>query len=320
MPSDLSVAEAEAYLSAHSEVKERLEAALNLAVRARASDPLAFIASVLVPPTSPPVNSVVGSPKRFFLGANWKCKLETPADASKLCGEICATPFPDDVEVVLFVPTILIDVVRRQLLASRGRFQVGAQNVWEAVGPMGEHTGSTTATALVAAGVQWVMLGHSDRRNALGETSELIAKKAAAALAAGLHVNLTLGETRDQRDAGAHLTALEAQLAPVFSALAGEANAVWDKIALAYEPVWAIGEGATPCTPQDAQAVHQHIRSLISEAVSPEAASMVRIAYTGSVSPANAASYRELPDVDGFVCGRASLNATDFLAVAVAGQ
>ena len=298
-----------AYLEEHG-VKAALEKAVGGAVAAGGPRPLAHISAALAPPPNPALPSEGRT--KFFLGANWKCKLGKAA-AVKLCGELnaIASDFPSDVELVVFVPTLLIDLCSRLLDPP---FTVGAQNVWDN-GPLEEHTGVMTAEALAEFGAGWVLLGHSDRRNGQGETSELIAEKAARSIKAGLKVNLTIGETRAQRDAGEHLTTLEGQLAPVVAALE---EADWGAVVLAYEPVWAIGDGATPCTPEEAQVVHAHVRSYLATNVSAEAAGRVRIAYTGSVSTGNAASFRAVDDVDGFVCGRASLVADDFLKVACA--
>ena len=315
--------EVRSYLEAHG-VREKLEVAVRGAITDGADDPMAYIAAALVaPPPIAPEALPASAPPRFFLGANWKCKIERRADAVALCAALVskAALFPSDVEIVLFVPVLLIDACCRAL-GSCPRFSVGAQNVWDA-GPMGAHTGCTTASMLADCGVRWVMLGHSDRRNTLGESSELIGQKAAAALAAGLNVNVTVGETKAQRDAGEHLDALSAQLAPLVAAMAAQASdpeGEWSRVVLAYEPVWAIGEGATPCSPEEMQVVHAHLRSYIADNASASAAERVRIAYTGSVSPANAASYRALPECEGFVCGRASLNADEFVAVATAGK
>ena len=218
--------------------------------------------------------------------------------------------FPKEVEIVLFVPFVYIDLCQRVFAP---RFAIGAQNAFDA-GPMGEHTGAVTMAALADCGVGWVLLGHSDRRNALKEEPGLIAEKAAAAVKAGLLVNFTFGETKAQREKGEQLAAIDGQIEPLGRLLNGKAE--WEKLTLAYEPVWAIGDGATPCSPKDAQVVHAHVREWIRKNVSPEAADLVRIAYTGSVSPTNATGFSATDDIDGFVCGRASLVADDFLAVA----
>ena len=307
-----TTAEVKAYLATH-DIKDKLEAALTKAIYSRAADPVAAIAAALIaaPPALPPSES---GGKKFFLGANWKCKIETKEAATALVADLAKKEWPESAEIVLFAPYLLLPTLLA--LAPSSRFAIGAQSVWDA-GPIGAFTGCTTATALAAAGVKWVLLGHSDRRNSLGESSELIAEKAKLALKAGLLVNLTVGETPEQRAANEELTVLGAQLAPVVAALAETPDA-WAKIVLAYEPVWAIGDGATPCSPEEAQRIHAFLRGYVKDNVSDEAATQVRVAYTGSVSPGNAASYKALPDVDGFVCGRASLDATDFLAVAEA--
>jgi len=311
MPPPRSREELEAYTAKH-ELNKKLTTALNSAVGKGSEDPIAAISQILAPlpqPALPPDGR-----KRLFLGGNYKCKASR-ASIEALAADLNAraSEFPADVEVVIFPPTLLIDLCSRIFGPP---FVIGAQNVWDTATP-GDHTGCTTAALLKDFGCSWVLLGHSDRRNTLGETSELIAEKCAASLSAGLSVNLTFGETKAQREAGEHLAAIEAQLAPVAAALQGdEAAASWQRIVLAYEPVWAIGDGATPCSPDEAQAVHAHVRAWLGANVSAEVAEATRIAYTGSVSASNAASFAACADVDGFVCGRASLSASDFVTVA----
>lgn len=297
----------ETYAKQH-DLNGKLTTALNAAVAKAPPYPLAEISRLLAPLPRPAM--APSGRRRKFLGGNYKCKA-TRASIETLATELNAraAEISEDVEIVLFPPTLYIDLCSRSFGPP---FVLGAQNVWDA-GALAEHTGVTTAAALRDFGVGWVLLGHSDRRNALGEASELIAEKAVAALGVGLSVNLTFGETRAQRDAGEHLAAIEAQLAPVAAALD---EASWQRVVLAYEPVWAIGDGATPCQPEEAQAVHAHVRSWLGSSVSTSVAEATRIAYTGSVSPENAAGFAACPDVDGFVCGRASLVASDFLAVA----
>lgn len=302
------------YVAKH-EVKARLTQAVNSAVAKQSSDPISDISLQLAPhprPGLPPAGR-----QRKFLGGNWKCKA-TRAEAEALCADLnmLAPQFAgaEQLEVVLFVPTLLIDLCSRSLGPP---FVVGAQSAWEAgdgARSLGEHTGSTTAAALRDFGCSWLLLGHSDRRNALGESSELIAAKTAEALRAGLCVNLTIGETKAQRDAGEHLAALESQLSPCLDL--GIDEEAWSRVVLAYEPVWAIGDGATPCTPESAQEVHAHVRAWFSSKVSDAVAQSIRITYTGSVSPSNAAGFSACADVDGFVCGRAALVAADLLSVA----
>lgn len=283
---------------------------------------------------------VAATGRRFFVGGNWKCGVGGRANASALLKALAARDHevPRNVQVVLF-PSVLHLQLASELLPAGGSYEVGAQNAWE--GLVVNCPGSVSAEMLREAGVGWVMLGHSDRRNRLGESAELVGTKVAAALEAGLHVNLTVGETAAQRAEGveAALAALTAQLQPAVEAVAatvareaGELLApmaaaetaaalakLWGRVVLAYEPVWAIGKGATPCTPEQAQEVHAALRAYVSARVSAAAAEHVRIAYTGSVSVDNCLALAAQPDIDGFICGRASLDAKAFLTVCKSG-
>lgn len=249
--------------------------------------------------------------RRLFIGANWKCALqELPAvDAliiainSRWAKQSSALR---DIELCLSPPHVLLGHVRNELTPG---VQTGAQNVHEAVGPVSAGTGVTTSALLCAVGCSWVMLGHSDRRNTFMETDALLADKAAECLKAGLGVNLTIGETRAQRDRGEAIATVLKQVEAVAARVPAGA---WAKVVIAYEPVWAVGEGATPCTPEETQVVHAKIRSFLREHAGEPAASACRLVYTGSVNVANAESYAVLPDVDGFVVGRAGLD-TDAL-------
>ena len=283
---------------------------------------------------------VVATGRRFFVGGNWKCGVGGRASASALLRALAARcrDVPRDVQVVLF-PSVLHLQLAGELLPAGGPYEVGAQNAWE--GLVADCPGSVSAEMLLEAGVGWVMLGHSDRRNRLGESAELVGTKVAAALEAGLQVNLTVGETAAQRAEGieAALAALTAQLQPAVEAVAAAAAReagelpppmaatetaaalakLWGRVVLAYEPVWAIGKGATPCTPEQAQEVHAALRAYVSERVSAAAAQHLRIAYTGSVSVDNCLALAAQPDIDGFICGRASLDAGAFLSVCKSG-
>lgn len=157
-----------------------------------------------------------------------------------------------------------------------------------------------------------VLLGHSDRRNNLGETDELIADKAKSVLAEGLSLCLTIGEKGEQRANNETEAVLKKQLGAVAAVVPADA---WNRIALAYEPVWAVGEGATPCAPEEAQRIHTVLRNYIRETVSVEASEACRITYTGSVNENNAAGYAALSEVDGFVVGRAGLDTVKLTSI-----
>lgn len=169
------------------------------------------------------------------------------------------------------------------------------------------NTGTTTARMLLSLGCSSVLLGHSDRRNNLHETDQLISDKVKKALSAGLGVTLTIGELPYQRRWGLALLTLRKQLE---AAIKGIQPNEWDRVVIAYEPVWAVGEGATPCSPKEAQRIGSYLRRLIATSVSADAAAACRLTYTGSVNEQNAVEYASLEDVEGFVVGRAGLDTT----------
>lgn len=172
-----------------------------------------------------------------------------------------------------------------------------AQNVhWE---PEGAYTGEISAPMLLALGVRGALVGHSERRQYFGETDAAVARRARAALAAGLGVIACVGETQEERDSGDMETVLRVQLA-----LIREECGIDDGLVLAYEPVWAIGTGQV-ATPELAQEAHAFIKSLLDRPV----------LYGGSVKPGNAAELLAQPDVDGALVGGASLEIDSFLSI-----
>jgi len=185
----------------------------------------------------------------------------------------------------------------------------GAQDVSEHEG-QGAYTGEVAAAMVADVGAQWTLVGHSERRQYHRETNEQVARKFAAARAAGLTPILCIGETMEQRQAGETETVIARQLQAVF-ALNGVAS--FDTAVIAYEPVWAIGTGQT-ATPQQAQDVHAFIRSQLAQG-DAMIARLTRLLYGGSVKAANAAELFAQPDVDGGLIGGASLVAADFLAI-----
>jgi len=174
----------------------------------------------------------------------------------------------------------------------------------------GAHTGEVSADMLRDAGASYVIVGHSERRTDCGETDAVVRAKAEAAWRAGLVPIVCIGETLAEREAGKTLAVLESQLKGSVPAGATAARLV-----VAYEPVWAIGTGKTPTTPEVA-AAHAHIRKVLG-GLSSEAGS-VRLLYGGSVKGSNAAELLAAGDVDGALVGGASLKADEFLAIAKA--
>ena len=188
----------------------------------------------------------------------------------------------------------------------------GAQDV-SAQGA-GAFTGEVSAAMLADFACQYVIVGHSERRAMHAESSDLVAKKALAALDAGLTPIVCVGETLAEREADQTYVVVRNQLEAVL-ALVGERV---DKIVVAYEPVWAIGTGKT-ATPEMAQAVHARLRAQIAEK-NPVASGTVQILYGGSMKPDNAIELMAQPDIDGGLIGGAALKAADFLAIIGAGK
>jgi len=192
--------------------------------------------------------------------------------------------------------------------------ELGAQNVWHE--KPGAYTGEVAVEMLVDVGCRWVIIGHSERRQILRETDEIISKKALAALAKGLSVILCVGETLDQRNAGDTERVLDSQMQ---GSLAGVAVQDFGKIVVAYEPVWAIGTGVTATTEQ-AESAHLHLRKWLASRYNSDVAATTRILYGGSVKAQNALSLLEQPDVDGALVGGASLKVDDFLPIVRAAE
>ncbi|KTC36103.1 triosephosphate isomerase [Pseudomonas sp. ABAC21] len=187
--------------------------------------------------------------------------------------------------------------------------QVGAQN--SAVEPgQGALTGEVAPSQLVDAGCAYVLVGHSERRQLMGESDEMLNRKFAAAQASGLIPVLCVGETLEQRESGKTIEVVSRQLDSIIDELGVDAFA---RAVIAYEPVWAIGTGLT-ATPQQAQDVHAAIRAQLAEKNS-EVAQGVRLLYGGSVKAANAVELFGMPDIDGGLIGGASLNADEFGAI-----
>lgn len=184
---------------------------------------------------------------------------------------------------------------------------------WEATGAW---TGEVSPQMLADAGASWVIVGHSERRQFFGDTSEGVGKKARAALAAGLGAIVCVGETLAERDGGRTLAVVDEQLAGGLTGI--EASAV-PKLVIAYEPVWAIGTGRT-ATPAQAQEVHAHIRGRLADRFGKDGADAIRIQYGGSVKPSNAEQLMSEPDIDGALVGGASLEAADFIAIVKAAR
>jgi triosephosphate isomerase len=207
-------------------------------------------------------------------------------------------------EVLVCPPATL---ARRVKAVMRGsRIKVGGQDCHAAAS--GAHTGDISAAMLKDVGCTSVIVGHSERRTNHGETDDLVAKKAAAAQAAGLAAIICIGETLEQRKGGKTLEVVSSQLKGSLPAGCDAQNTV-----VAYEPVWAIGTGLTPTVAEVAE-VHTHIRQELAKLMG-QAGADTRILYGGSVKPSNAAELMAAANVNGALVGGASLKAADFIGI-----
>jgi triosephosphate isomerase (TIM) len=194
--------------------------------------------------------------------------------------------------------------------AARGsKVGIGGQNLYWV--KEGAFTGEISAPMLTAVGCQWVIVGHSERRQYFGETDETVFQRTVAALEAGLNPIVCVGERLEDREAGKTEPVLLAQFTGGLGKLSEEQFA---KIVIAYEPVWAIGTGKT-ATPEMAQHAHRYIRSLAARQRSFTAANGLRILYGGSVKPDNVKGLMAQPDIDGALVGGASLDPSSFAAL-----
>ena len=234
------------------------------------------------------------------VAGNWKMNM-TPSQAVKLVEELKPLVVSDDVEVVYCVPAIDIVPVVEALKGTN--VAVGAENMY--FEEKGAYTGEISAEMLLDAGVKYVIIGHSERRDYFKEDDALLNKKVKKAIEAGLTPILCCGETLEQRESGVTLDWIRLQIK---SDLAGVAASDVANMVIAYEPIWAIGTGKT-ATSDQAQEVCGAIRECVAEIYDQATADSVRIQYGGSVNAGNAAELFAKPDIDGGLVGGASLKA-----------
>jgi triosephosphate isomerase len=242
----------------------------------------------------------------YYIAGNWKMH-KTRAEAAELAKGLVAG-LKDGKHKYLVAPSFtLIETVAP--LVKGTNIRIGAQNC--AQEEQGAFTGEVSVLQLKDLGVETIILGHSERRHVYGESDALINKKVKLALKHGFEVILCVGETLDEREAGAAEAVCESQ---TILGLAGVPEADLANIVIAYEPVWAIGTGKT-ATPDDAEKIHAHIRKVIARNYSAAAADKLLIQYGGSVKPENAKQLMAQPDIDGALVGGAALKADSFSAI-----
>ena len=236
--------------------------------------------------------------RRKIVAGNWKMNM-TPSQAVALCEELKDVVKSDSVDVVYCVPAI--DIVPVVEAVKGTNVEVGAENMY--FEEKGAYTGEISAEMLVDAGVKYVIIGHSERRDYFKEDDALLNKKVKKAFEAGLTPILCCGETLEQREMGVTMDWIRLQIkSDLVDVTADQVK----EMVIAYEPIWAIGTGKTATTEQ-AQEVCKGVRDCIAEMYDAATAEAVRIQYGGSVNAGNAAELFAQPDIDGGLVGGASL-------------
>lgn len=242
-----------------------------------------------------------------LLAGNWKMHGSRGEAAALARGIADGCADVRDREVLLGPPFTAIETVAKEIAGSP--VLLAGQNLhWE---PKGAFTGEVSAEMLRDAACTHVIIGHSERRQFFGETDETVAQKVRAAQRTGLVPIVCVGESLDEREAGATLEVVGRQ---VRGGLLGQETTAIASLVVAYEPVWAIGTGKV-ATPEQAQEVHAFIRSTLAEIANGEAADACRILYGGSVKPDNVDELMSEADIDGALVGGASLNVESFLRI-----
>ena len=244
--------------------------------------------------------------RKKIVAGNWKMN-NNKSETDQLIAALKAKGSFAGVEVKV-APTS-IHLAQSVAALSDSAIEVIGQNMHQATN--GAYTGEISASMLQSVGVNSVILGHSERRAYFNETDEALAEKVATAVQHDMEVVFCFGEELEDRQNEQHFKVVEEQLSKALFSLPSSS---WDKIVLAYEPVWAIGTGET-ASPEQAQEMHAFIRGLVAQKYEANIAENVAILYGGSVKPANAQEIFSKPDVDGGLIGGAALNADDFFAI-----
>jgi triosephosphate isomerase len=246
--------------------------------------------------------------RKSIVAGNWKMNLLIE-EARGLASAI--VPLIDSdlgVEVVL-CPTLTALWAVREALTGQPGIAVGGQNCYTK--ESGAYTAEISPQMLMDAGCEWTIIGHSERRQYFRESDQFLNEKAHFALASGLKVMFCIGETLEEREKGQMNDVIVRQIE---GGLGGMNERQFDRIVIAYEPVWAIGTGVT-ATPEQAQDAHAFVRGIVSNQFGETIADELRIQYGGSVKPDNAEELMTRPDVDGALVGGASLDAESFAAI-----
>ena len=245
--------------------------------------------------------------RRTVIAGNWKMNF-TPAEATAFINEIKPmVAGKDNCDIVFCAPYVTIDAAQKA--AAGSNIKIGAENVHFKAS--GAYTGEISAEMLCEAGVEYVVIGHSERRQYFGETDATVNARTKAALAAGLKPIICVGETLEQREKNRTKSVVRKQINGAFDGI--DADEL-KNIVVAYEPVWAIGTGKT-ATSEQAEETIKNIRSMVAKLYGRKLANKLRIQYGGSMNPKNVSELMAQPNIDGGLIGGASLKAVDFSQV-----
>ena len=241
--------------------------------------------------------------RRKVIAGNWKMNC-TPTEAKALCETLKPLVVTDEADVVFCVPAI--DIIPALDAVKGTNIAIGAENMY--FEEKGAYTGEIAPNMLTEVGVQYVILGHSERREYFAETNETVNKKVLKAFEHGLTPIICCGESLEQREQGITIDWIRQQIKIAFlNVTADQAKTA----VIAYEPIWAIGTGKT-ATSEQAQEICAHIRTCIRKKYGARTARAVSILYGGSMNTGNAAELLSMPDIDGGLIGGASLKPVDF--------
>ena len=250
--------------------------------------------------------------RKHIVAGNWKMNC-TFDEADELINGIMEkleeTELPRETQLIVCPPFPYLEMTTDY--ANDSYFAVGAQNVSDQ--EKGAYTGEVSAAMLESMELDYCIVGHSERRGYYGETDKIVAAKVDQLLKHGLKPIVCVGEVLEEREAGKQLDVVKRQVEEGLFHLTPEQM---KEVVIAYEPVWAIGTGKT-ATPEQAQEIHAHIRSLLIAKYGKELADEISILYGGSCKPSNAKELFACPDIDGGLIGGASLKADDFIAIAM---
>lgn len=244
--------------------------------------------------------------RKKIIAGNWKMNY-CVNKAEDFVSEIVDTINTDEVDVVICPNFVALDRIGE--LIDETNVKLGAQNVY--FEDKGAYTGETSANMLAAVGVDYCIVGHSERRQYFGETNEIVNKKAKKLLEVAINPIVCVGETLEERESEKMFEVVKKQVEESLSGI--DKSLLMKSVVIAYEPIWAIGTGKT-ATAEQANEMCKYIRSVVKDMTDEETAENVRIQYGGSVKPSNASEILNMSDIDGALVGGASLT-NDFVAI-----